>query len=184
MTTADLLFPTSAPRRDIAADRIRFTVASCSLGLVLVARGEEGVCAVLLGDDREELARELRRHFPAASLADGGSELLAIADEVRAGIDDPRRAIDVPVVLRGTIFQQRVWQRLCEIPVGETATYGEIAVSLGLPSSARAVARACAANLLAVVIPCHRVVRSDGSPSGYRWGAARKAALLVRERAT
>ena len=184
MTTADLLLPSIAPRRDVAAERIRFTVASCSLGLVLVARGEEGVCAVLLGDDGEELARELQRHFPAASLTDGGPDLLAIADDVRAGIDDPRRAIDVPVVLRGTTFQRRVWQRLCEIPVGATATYGEIAVSLGLPTSARAVARACAANRLAVVIPCHRVVRSDGTHSGYRWGAARKAALLARERAT
>ena len=183
MTTADLLRPSIAPRRARAAERIQFIVASCSLGFVLVARGEEGVCAVLLGDDREELARELQRIFPDAVLLDGGADLLAIADDVSAGIDDPRRSIDVPLVLRGTIFQQRVWKRLCEIPVGATASYGEIAISLGLPTSARAVARACAANLLAVVVPCHRVVRGDGASSGYRWGAARKAALLAKERA-
>lgn len=169
-------------RRAPAAEEIRFTIVESSVGLVLVGVASGGVCAVLLGESREHLVDELGRHFPGATFVDGGADLRAIADAVGAHVDDPRRTPRFPILMRGTTFQQRVWERLREIPVGSTASYGEIAATLGLPASPRAVARACAANRLAVVVPCHRVVRGDGALAGYRWGVARKEALLARER--
>jgi AraC family transcriptional regulator of adaptative response/methylated-DNA-[protein]-cysteine methyltransferase len=160
---------------------IRFVVGRSSLGLVLVARSDAGITAVLIGDDGEELRRDLQDRFPNTDLADGDAELQGVAAQVIAAIESPARTLDLPLDLRGTEFQRRVWQALRRIPVGSTATYTEIAMRLGLPKSARAVAQACAANALAVLIPCHRVVRSDGELAGYRWGIERKRALLDRE---
>ena len=160
---------------------IRFAVAECSLGLVLVARSEGAACAIFLGDDREALTRDLRHRFPQAVLTDGDAELESALTRVVEFVEAPARGLDLPLYVRGTEFQRRVWRALREIPPGRTATYNEIAGRIGAPGSARAVAGACAANPLAVVIPCHRVVRSDGGLSGYRWGVERKRALLERE---
>jgi AraC family transcriptional regulator of adaptative response/methylated-DNA-[protein]-cysteine methyltransferase len=138
---------------------IRFAIGQCSLGAILVARSERGVCAILLGDDPQALARELQDRFPKAQLI----------------------GRDLPLDVRGTAFQQRVWQALRDIPPGRTLSYAEVAERIGAPTAVRAVAQACGANALAVAIPCHRVVRSDGSMSGYRWGVERKRSLLERE---
>jgi AraC family transcriptional regulator, regulatory protein of adaptative response / methylated-DNA-[protein]-cysteine methyltransferase len=163
------------------AGGIQFVINGSSLGLVLVARSEKGVCAVLLGDDGLELERELQRRFPKTTLVDGDDDLQALAPRIINCIDSPARDLKVPLDLRGTDFQRAVWSALREIPIGSTATYAEIAKRLGMPKSFRAVAQACAANNLAVVVPCHRVVRSDGALSGYRWGVERKRTLLERE---
>jgi AraC family transcriptional regulator of adaptative response/methylated-DNA-[protein]-cysteine methyltransferase len=160
---------------------IRFAIGECSLGSILVARSERGVCAILLGDDPETLARELQDRFPRAELIGGDAEFERLVARVVGLVEAPGRGIDLPLDVRGTAFQQRVWQALCEIPAGATATYSEIAARIGAPGSARAVAGACAANPLAVAIPCHRVVRTDGTLSGYRWGVERKQALLRLE---
>jgi AraC family transcriptional regulator of adaptative response/methylated-DNA-[protein]-cysteine methyltransferase len=160
---------------------IRFAIAECSLGLILVARSEGGACAILLGDDREALARDLQQRFPRAKLLSGDAELESALTRVVEFVEAPGLGLDLPLYLRGTEFQRRVWRALREIPIGTTATYSEIAGRIGAPKSARAVAAACAANPLAVVIPCHRVVRSDGGLSGYRWGVERKRARLERE---
>ncbi|MEO7963328.1 MAG: methylated-DNA--[protein]-cysteine S-methyltransferase, partial [Gemmatimonadaceae bacterium] len=143
----------------VSNEVIDFVIVNSSIALVLVAAGENGVCAILLGDDADELRRDVRDRFPDATLQDGGADLRRIADEVSAVIETPARPIDVKFEMRGTTFQKAVWNRLCEIPVGSTVSYGDIAVSLSLPASARAVAQACAANALAVIVPCHRVVR-------------------------
>ena len=164
-----------------ADSEIRFAIGECSLGSILVARSERGVCAILLGDDPEALARDLQDRFPRADLIGGDGEFEQLVSQVVGFIDVPARGLDLPLDIRGTAFQQRVWQALREIPAGSTATYTEIAQRIGLPKSVRAVARACAANALAVAIPCHRVVRTDGSLSGYRWGVERKRALLDKE---
>jgi AraC family transcriptional regulator of adaptative response/methylated-DNA-[protein]-cysteine methyltransferase len=154
---------------------IRFAVGECSLGPILVARSERGVCAILLGDDLEE---DLRERFPKATLiADDGLTLAAAI----ALVDVPGTGFNLPLDIRGTVFQQRVWKALQAIPIGQTASYTEIAQQIGAPKSVRAVAGACATNALAVAIPCHRVVRNDGGLSGYRWGVERKRALLKRE---
>lgn len=160
---------------------IRFAIAQCSLGAILVAQSARGVCAILLGDDPQALAHDLEDRFPAARLigADAGFEQLVA--RVVSFVEAPRLGLDLPLDVRGTAFQQRVWQALREIPPGQTASYSEIARRIGSPTAVRAVAGACAANALAVAIPCHRVVRSDGGLSGYRWGVARKRALLERE---
>jgi AraC family transcriptional regulator of adaptative response/methylated-DNA-[protein]-cysteine methyltransferase len=181
----------SANERDAAtaavADRraapgvIHLAIGPSSLGLVLVARSDRGMAAVLIGDDHEALRRELRARFPGSTLDEGDGESLAMLGEVIGCIERPGRALDVPLDLGGTEFQRTVWRALREIPSGTTTTYTEIAVRLGRPKSARAVAQACAANALAVVVPCHRVVRRDGSLSGYRWGVQRKRALLDSE---
>jgi AraC family transcriptional regulator, regulatory protein of adaptative response / methylated-DNA-[protein]-cysteine methyltransferase len=160
---------------------IQFVIGESSLGLVLVACSDKGVCAVLLGDDPRELCRDLQQRFPKATLTDGDEELRALAPRIIGCIDSPARGLEVPLDLRGTVFQRSVWNALRDIPLGSTATYSEIALRLGMPKSFRAVAQACAANNLAVVVPCHRVVRSDGDLSGYRWGVERKRALLERE---
>ena len=160
---------------------IRFAVGECSLGSILVARSERGVCAILLGDDPDALARDLQDRFPRATLIGGDAEFERLVAQVVGLVESPGVGLDLPLDVRGTAFQQRVWQALREIPAGTTATYTEIARRIGAPASVRAVAQACAANGLAVAIPCHRVVRQDGGLSGYRWGVERKRALLLRE---
>ncbi|GEN23008.1 AraC family transcriptional regulator [Halomonas cupida] len=160
---------------------ILFAVGECSLGSVLVARSERGICAILLGDDPDVLLRDLQDQFPQAELDAGGNGFEEWIAQVVGLIDDPALGMDLPLDIRGTAFQQRVWQALREIPVGATASYTEVAERIGSPAAVRAVARACAANPLAVAIPCHRVVRRDGELSGYRWGVERKRALLDRE---
>lgn len=164
-----------------ANTRIRFAVGECSLGSILVAASERGVCAIFLGDDPDALVRDLQDRFPRAELIGGDPEFEERVARVVGFVEAPRRGLDLPLDVRGTAFQQRVWQALREIPPGETASYGDIARRIGAPSSVRAVAQACAANALAVAIPCHRVVRTDGGLSGYRWGVERKQALLERE---
>ncbi|WP_249260624.1 bifunctional DNA-binding transcriptional regulator/O6-methylguanine-DNA methyltransferase Ada [Halomonas caseinilytica] len=160
---------------------IRFAVGECSLGAVLVACSPRGICAILLGDDPDSLARDLQDRFPQAKLCAGADDFEDWVARVIGLIDDPTLGTELPLDIRGTAFQQRVWQALREIPAGSTASYAEIAERIGSPSAARAVARACAANPLAVAIPCHRIVRQDGELSGYRWGVERKRALLERE---
>lgn len=160
---------------------IRFAIGDCSLGAILVAASERGVCAILIGDDPEALARDLQDRFPRAELIGGDAAFEQRVATVVGMVEAPRLGLDLPLDLRGTAFQQRVWQALRQIPPGATASYSEIARRIGAPKAVRAVAGACAANALAVAIPCHRVVRSDGNLSGYRWGVERKRALLERE---
>jgi AraC family transcriptional regulator of adaptative response/methylated-DNA-[protein]-cysteine methyltransferase len=162
---------------------IRFAVGQCSLGAILVARSDKGVCAILLDDDPEALVRDLQDRFPKARLIGGDSDFEALVARVVGFVEAPNLGLDLPLDVRGTAFQQRVWQALRDIPAGTTATYLQVAKAIGSPKAVRAVAGACAANALAVAIPCHRVVRNDGSLSGYRWGVERKAALLSREAA-
>jgi AraC family transcriptional regulator of adaptative response/methylated-DNA-[protein]-cysteine methyltransferase len=164
-----------------AGTRIRFAIGECSLGSILVAASEQGVCAILLGDDPDVLMRDLEDRFPHAELIGGDRNFDKIAAHAIAFVDAPQIGLDLPLDARGTAFQHRVWQALREIPVGETASYSEIATRIGSPTSVRAVAQACGANPLAIAIPCHRVVRTDGGLSGYRWGVERKRALLKRE---
>ena len=164
-------------------ETIRFAVGTCSLGEVLVAATAKGVCAILLGDDPDSLVRELEDRFPQADLCGGDAVFEGCVARIVGVVDAPGRGLDLPLDVRGTAFQQRVWQALRDIPAGSTASYGAIAERIGAPGAARAVARACAANPLAVAIPCHRVVRNDGAPGGYRWGVERKRALLEREAA-
>jgi AraC family transcriptional regulator of adaptative response/methylated-DNA-[protein]-cysteine methyltransferase len=171
----------SSYRAGGAETSIRFAVGECSLGSILVARSERGVCAIFLGDDPDALARALQDQFPQASLIGGDPAFEQLVAQVVAMVEAPEAGLALPLDIRGTAFQQRVWQALLKIPAGTTASYGEIAKLIGAPSAVRAVARACASNVLAVAIPCHRVVRNDGALSGYRWGVERKRALLDRE---
>lgn len=164
-----------------ADTEIRFAIGECSLGAILVASSARGVCAILLGDDPDALARELQDRFPRSHLIGGDREFEQRVAQVVGFIEAPAIGLDLPLDIRGTAFQQRVWQALREIPAGATASYREVARRIGSPKAVRAVAQACAANTLAVAIPCHRVVRSDGALSGYRWGVERKRALLERE---
>src|ERR671922_248272 len=164
-----------------ASTEIRFAVGECPLGSILVAQSERGVCAILLGDDPGKLVRDLQDRFPRANLIGGDAEFERLVSKVVGFIEAPALGLDLPLDIRGTAFQQRVWQALREIPAGSTASYADIADRIGAPNSVRAVAQACAANALAVAIPCHRVVRNDGALSGYRWGVDRKRALLKRE---
>lgn len=161
---------------------IHFALAQCSLGTVLVACSERGVCAILLGDEPQALLDDLQRRFPKATLVGGDADFEAIVAKVLGFIEAPRAGLDLPLDIRGTAFQQRVWQALARIEPGTTASYAEVAASIGAPNAVRAVAGACAANALAVAVPCHRVVRTDGGLSGYRWGVERKRELLARER--
>ncbi|MFS8137131.1 MAG: bifunctional DNA-binding transcriptional regulator/O6-methylguanine-DNA methyltransferase Ada [Thermomonas sp.] len=161
--------------------RIMFALGQCALGAILVARSDKGVCAISLGDDADALLRELQDRFPRAELVGGDAAFEQLVAQVVGMIEAPNIGVDLPLDVRGTAFQQRVWQALRRIPAGHTASYAQIAEAIGAPRSVRAVAGACAANTLAVAIPCHRVVRSDGGISGYRWGVARKRALLERE---
>ena len=170
-------------RRGGAGESIRFAVGACSLGTVLVAATAKGVCAIALGDDPDALVHDLEDRFPRAELVGGDPEFEALVAGVVGLVEAPALGHDLPLDIRGTTFQQRVWHALRDVPAGATATYGEIAERIGAPGAARAVARACASNPLAVAIPCHRVVRTRGGLSGYRWGVERKRALLDREAA-
>lgn len=174
----------SSYRAGGAHTEIRFAVGECSLGSILVAQSSKGVCAILLGDDPDTLTRDLQDRFPRATLIGGDKAFEQVVSRVIGFVEAPRLGLDLPLDVRGTAFQQRVWQALRKIPVGATAGYIDIATTIGAPNSARAVAQACGANALAVAIPCHRVVKRDGSLSGYRWGAERKRALVEREQST
>jgi AraC family transcriptional regulator, regulatory protein of adaptative response / methylated-DNA-[protein]-cysteine methyltransferase len=160
---------------------IRFALGECSLGSVLVAATEAGICAILLGDSRAALLRDLEDRFPQAELVGGGEALAPVVADVVGFIEAPAQGLDLPLDPCGTAFQRRVWQALREIPAGSTASYSEIAEHIGAPGEAYAVGEACAANMIAVAVPCHRVVRKDGTLAGYRWGFRRKRALLKRE---
>ena len=166
-----------------AGASIRFAVGECSLGSVLVGATDKGVCAILLGDDPAVLVRNLEDRFPKAQLIGGDATFERLVAQVVGLVEAPGAGAELPLDVRGTAFQQRVWQALRAIPAGSTASYAEIARRIGAPKAVRGVAQACGANPVAVAIPCHRVVRSDGSMAGYRWGVERKRALLEREAA-
>lgn len=175
--------PVTAARRTIeyTGETIRFAIGKCSLGSILVASSEKGVCCITLGDDPDFLVADLQNRFRKAEFIGGDTEFERIVAEVVGFVEAPKRGLDLPLDIRGTTFQQRVWQALCEIPLGTTVSYSDVAEKIGNPKSVRAVAGACAANSIAVAIPCHRVVRTDGNLSGYRWGVDRKRALLDLE---
>jgi AraC family transcriptional regulator of adaptative response/methylated-DNA-[protein]-cysteine methyltransferase len=160
---------------------IRFAIGQCSLGAILVAQSDKGICAILMGDDADELARDLEARFPKAALVGGDRKFEKLVARVVGFVEAPKLGLDLPLDIRGTAFQQRVWKALQKIPPGKTTSYAEIAKRIGSPNSTRAVAGACAANAIAVAIPCHRVIRTDGGLSGYRWGVERKRALLESE---
>ena len=162
------------------AGDIRFAIGQCSLGAVLVAQSDKGICAITLGDDAEALIRDLQDRFPKANLIGADKAFERTVAQVIALVDQGQ-ALDLPLDIRGTAFQQRVWQALRAIPAGQTRSYAEVADMIGSPAAVRAVAGACAANALAIAIPCHRVVRTDGALSGYRWGVERKRTLLLKE---
>lgn len=172
----------SAYRNGGAGSEIRFALGECSLGSILVAASEVGIYAIALGDDPQRLVHELQDRFPRATLLGGDRQFETLVAQVVGFVEAPALGLDLPLDIRGTAFQQRVWQALREIPAGATVSYADLAQRIGSPQAVRAVAGACAANTLAVAIPCHRVVRSDGNLSGYRWGVERKRALLLREK--
>ncbi|MDO8789291.1 MAG: bifunctional DNA-binding transcriptional regulator/O6-methylguanine-DNA methyltransferase Ada [Sulfuritalea sp.] len=167
-----------------AGTEIRFAVGRSSLGEILVAASERGVCAILMGDDAAALVCELQDRFARATLIGGDAGFEQLVARVVGFVEAPQLGLELPLDVRGTAFQQRVWRALREIPVGVTVTYTELARRIGAPKAVRAVGAACAANALAVAIPCHRVVRTDGSLAGYRWGVERKRALIERETVT
>src|SRR5439155_18943229 len=160
-----------------------FAIGECSLGAILVAATDKGICAITLGDDPAVLLAELQQRFPRAQLIGADADFERVVATVVGFVEAPRTGLDLPLDVRGTAFQQRVWQALQQIPPGATASYSDIAQRLGAPRSVRAVATACAAYAIEVAIPCHRVVRQDGALSGYRWGVERKRSLLQREAA-
>jgi AraC family transcriptional regulator of adaptative response/methylated-DNA-[protein]-cysteine methyltransferase len=162
--------------------KIHFAIGQCSLGSILVASSERGVCAIFIGDDPELLLQDLQNRFPKATLLRGDAGYEATVAKVVSLVENPGTGFDLPLDLKGTLFQQRVWQALRNIPVGTTISYTELAKRVGNPKSVRAVAQACGANPVAIAIPCHRVVRNDGALSGYRWGVERKRALLEKEK--
>ena len=166
-----------------AGEEIRFAVGACSLGAILVAATNHGICAILMGDDPEALVHDLQDRFPRARLIGADAQFERTVAQVVGFVEAPRIGLDLPLDVRGTAFQQRVWEALRAIPAGATVSYTELALRIGAPAAVRAVAGACAANPVAVAIPCHRVVRSDGGLSGYRWGIERKRALIEREQA-
>jgi len=165
-----------------AGEDIRFAVAACSLGAILVASTGQGICAILMGDEPEALVHDLQDRFPKARLVGADAAFERSVALVVGFVEAPRLGLDLPLDVRGTAFQQRVWEALRAIPAGVTVSYTELAQRIGSPAAVRAVAGACAANPVAVAIPCHRVVRSDGGLSGYRWGIERKRALIDREK--
>ena len=160
---------------------IRFATAKCSMGFVLVGATVQGVCTIFLGDDPKRLVEDLRRRFNQANFVAADHKFRRIIKEVVRLVEEPAMPCELPLDIRGTAFQQKVWQALQQIPPGMTATYAEIAARIKLPKAVRAVAQACGANPVAIAVPCHRVIRSDGSLSGYRWGIERKRELLQRE---
>jgi AraC family transcriptional regulator of adaptative response/methylated-DNA-[protein]-cysteine methyltransferase len=160
---------------------MHFAVGECSLGSILVATSAKGVCAILLGDDPDALVRDLQDRFPRATLVGGDDTFEQIVAKVVGFVEAPALGLDLPLDVRGTAFQQRVWRALRKIPAGSTVSYSAIATRIGSPKSVRGVGQACAANALAVAIPCHRVVRHDGGLAGYRWGVERKRLLLKKE---
>jgi AraC family transcriptional regulator of adaptative response/methylated-DNA-[protein]-cysteine methyltransferase len=165
-----------------ANEEIKFAIGqTSSLGAILVASTKKGVAAILLGDDPEDLVRNLQDRFPNARLIGADRDYEALVAQVVGFVEAPRLGLNLPLDVRGTAFQERVWKVLQEVPVGATVSYAEVARRIGTPKSVRAVAAACAANKLAVAIPCHRVIRNDGSLSGYAWGVDRKRILLDRE---
>ena len=164
-------------------ETVRFAIGQTSLGAILVAATDKGIVAIQFADDPDALLRDLQDRFPKAKLVGGDAVFERLVAQVVGSVENPSAGFDLPLDVRGTAFQQRVWQALKEIPVGTTASYSDIAERLGAPKAVRAVAGACAANDIAVAIPCHRVVRNDGALSGYRWGVERKRALLDREAA-
>ena len=170
-------------RRGGAGQTIRFATVETPLGWALVAATERGICLTALADDRDKLEASLRQRFPAATVIPDNAGLKDWADRIVGFITDPDRNHDLPLDIHGTAVQARVWRALQKIPLGKTASYTEIAAALGRPKAVRAVAQACAANKVALLVPCHRVIRSDGELGGYRWGLERKRALLARERA-
>jgi AraC family transcriptional regulator of adaptative response/methylated-DNA-[protein]-cysteine methyltransferase len=166
----------------LKASPIHYAFCESSLGSVLVAVTEKGICAITLGDGREFLLKDLQRRFAKTEIVPTDKYTDSYIAKVIELIERPEAGFDAPLDVRGTAFQQSVWQALRTIPLGKTASYAEIARAIGMPKATRAVAQACGANHIAVVIPCHRVVRTDGALSGYRWGVERKATLLERER--
>jgi AraC family transcriptional regulator of adaptative response/methylated-DNA-[protein]-cysteine methyltransferase len=167
-----------------AGERILFAVGQCFLGSILVAATGKGICAIEFGDDPETLIDDFQDRFAQAELIGGDPDFERLVAEVVGCVEQPFREFALPLHVRGTVFQHKVWRALREIPVGTTLSYAELAAKIGQPSAVRAVASACAKNKLAVAIPCHRVVRSSGALSGYRWKVDRKAALLAREAAS
>lgn len=170
-------------RKGGRGEQIRFAVGHCRLGAILVAATARGVCRIQMDDQPEPLLRDLEAIFPHAELIGGDAEFEGWMAAVVGLVETPAASAHLPLDIQGTAFQRRVWQALCAIPPGSTASYAEVAATIGQPTASRAVARACATNPLALAIPCHRVVRHDGGLSGYRWGIARKQALLEREAA-
>jgi AraC family transcriptional regulator of adaptative response/methylated-DNA-[protein]-cysteine methyltransferase len=169
------------PHANVAREEIRFAVGQTSMGAILVASSAKGVASILLADDAEGLVRDLQDRFPHARLIGADRDYEALVARVVGFVETPQRGLSLPLDVRGTAFQRRVWQALQEIPAGQKVTYAEVARRIGSPKSVRAVASACAANHIAVAIPCHRVVRTDGSRSGYAWGIERKRELIDRE---
>ncbi|MFL6581630.1 MAG: bifunctional DNA-binding transcriptional regulator/O6-methylguanine-DNA methyltransferase Ada [Burkholderiales bacterium] len=180
-SSATLGMPAARFRKGGAGESIRFALGECFLGSILVAATDKGICTISLGQDPELLLRELQDRFAKAHLIGGDHEFEQLIAKVVAFVEAPGLGLDLPLDVRGTVFQQRVWQALCEIPAGATASYAQVAERIGMPRSIRAVAQACASNTIAVAIPCHRVIRNDGNLSGYRWGVERKRKLLNRE---
>lgn len=171
----------SAFRAGGRGTRIKFAIGECSLGAILVAATDKGVCAITMGDAPEALAKDLQDLFSEAEIVGGDATFEKLVARVVGFVEAPRERLDVPLHISGTAFQQRVWQALQKIPFGTTASYAEVAAAIGAPNAHRAVAAACGANKIAVAIPCHRVVRTDGALFGYRWGVERKKALIARE---
>jgi AraC family transcriptional regulator of adaptative response/methylated-DNA-[protein]-cysteine methyltransferase len=169
---------------DLSGRSIRFGLGECSLGAVLVAATDRGVCAILLGDDPDGLVRHLHDCFRGERVIEAGPAFEPVVAKVVRLVEAPALGLDLPLDARGTAFQRRVWQALCDIPAGATATYTEIARRIGAGNAVRAVAHACASNTIAVAIPCHRALRIGGGLAGYRWGVGRKRALLDREAAS
>lgn len=166
---------------DAPAGEIAFSTGETPLGLVLVARSARGICAILIGSEAGELTADLAVRFPQNTLVRNDRKLDGDLEKIRRFIETPAQGLDLDLDIHGTPFQRRVWDALCAIPSGRTVTYAALARRIGEPGSARAVANACAANAIALAIPCHRVVRSDSTLSGYRWGEERKRALIARE---
>jgi AraC family transcriptional regulator of adaptative response/methylated-DNA-[protein]-cysteine methyltransferase len=171
-------------RKGGAGETLRYACAPCSLGRVLVAMSVKGVAAILLGDEAEAMGAELQARFPRATLVPGDGDFRAVLDKVVAYVEAPRTGLDLPLDIRGTAFQHKVWQALRDIPAGTTTTYGEIARRIGAPTAVRAVGAACGRNPLGVAVACHRVLGGDGRLHGYYWGTERKRRLLAREGVT